>query len=199
MEPEERAEKFTVQTQALYSAIGRFAVQFEHLVHCMQRTVLFALQRAGLKDQSLAHALLAGQTADPTRQMFQAVVATVFAPTTDQDVRILRDINRRVADLVATRNDVLHRTWMVGWASPTDTDFSVASSIKFKNTKAGAEFVPREHSAEDFDHLSEEAIQLNKIISRLSGCVVASLRPDANFILASNGTVELPPGTDPGA
>jgi len=42
-------EKYRAQTEALYAAIGKFAVKFDQMVYSMQSTVITILQLHGLK------------------------------------------------------------------------------------------------------------------------------------------------------
>jgi hypothetical protein len=161
-------EKYRAQTEALYAAIGKFAVKFEQMVFLMQSTVITILQLHGLKNQLLATALLADLTADPIRKIFGSVL--IEARENDAaDKRIVDNILKRVQSLIERRNDVLHRVWFVGWASADQTEFDRVASVRFKNTKSGPEFKQLKYSTEDFDRLSDEAEEIKGLIGRLDG------------------------------
>lgn len=195
MQDEERKAKIDSQTQALYAALGRFSVAFEHVIFMLQFAVTHALQRDGLRTQALAQALLAGQTADPTRRIFTAVIAAVLHDAPDSERAILSNIDKRLQEMIEVRNDIIHRTWFIGWASKDDTDFSTTSSWKIKNTKTGPKFVPRSGSVEDFDRLSsraDELAELAELVKRLQGCLALGKKLSECFDVAANGDVRLP-------
>src|SRR5713226_4932168 len=129
MEDQDRKIKYEQQTTALYGAIGRFVVEFEQMCFAMSHAILFALHHGGLRDQQLGHAVLAGLTAGPLREMALSVFA-YFYRDDESSVAIVRQLAARTQDVITTRNDIVHRTWFVGWASETDTDFSRADSMK---------------------------------------------------------------------
>src|SRR5688572_14581111 len=120
MNEAERREKYEAQTQALYAAIGRFAVKFEHVCHAMHWCITTLLRAHGLNHQGLENALLSGLTAEPTLTIFRSAINEARRETmSDADKKILKNICSRIKDLIETRNDIVHRTWFVGWASPT--------------------------------------------------------------------------------
>jgi hypothetical protein len=174
MDEKERQEKHQQQTQELYAAIGRFAVKFEHVCHAMSDTVLWALQSDGLQTQRLANAVLSDLTAEPLRKIFGAVLAVVGDNEVQDEKRIVVKVLKQVQDLTQIRNDVIHRTWFVGWASAEQEDFSSVTGIKFKNTNKGPEFKDLSYTVKDFDDLSTQADELTEIIRAIQGCLVLS-------------------------
>ena len=191
MDESEKTAKFREQTEALYAALGRFAVNFEHVCHNMVTVVSLILHQDGLRSQSLANCLLADLTADALRRVFGAVVAEVRKDDNDE-IRALDNVLSRTQRLTQQRNDVIHRMWFIGWASPDQEDFAKASSWKFKNTKRGAEFQPREYSVAEFDELSEHADEIAAIIERMGGCIGTNKSFVRNFHIEKDGTVRLP-------
>jgi len=193
MNETQRQEKYEQQTEQLYAAIGRFAVKFEHVCHAMHSGIASILQRDGLQSQRFANAVLEGLTAEPLRRIFSALVAEVRGvQLVDNEKQILANILKRITQLTESRNDIIHRMWFVGWASPADEDFSKVAGWKFKNTNKGVEFRGLDYTAADFDSLSEQADELATLINRLVGCLFLSRPFVENFILESDGTVRPP-------
>jgi hypothetical protein len=195
----ERKQKYEQQTEQVYAAIGRFAVKFEHVCHAMYSGVMNLLQQHGLQNQRLANGVLEGLTAEPLRRMFAATVAEVRGDQlVGDEKRIFSNVLKRIIQLTETRNDLIHRTWFVGWAAPTDEDFSTVAGWKFKNTNQGVEFRPLQYAPADFDSLSTQADELADIVNRLNGCLLLNRPFGTNFVLDADGTVRLPVTSDTG-
>ena len=192
MDEEERQEKHQRQTNELYCAIGKFAVKFEQVCHNMQNGIVVILLRNGLKNERLGDALLSGVTADPLRKAFGALIKEALKDHADAtDAMIVDYILKRVQELTETRNDVIHRTWFIGWASPSDTDFSLASGSKIKHGKKGVDFSLREYKVEDFDKFSAQADEISGLVNRLYVAVATGISLSKNFAIDSNGRVTI--------
>jgi beta-mannanase len=189
---QEQHKKHQEQTAEIYAAIGQFAVKFEHVCHSMQMGIMAILQKHGLKDQTIGQAVLAGMTAGPLRESFISVIQKTYHPWSDKEQKMIKNINQRIQKLIETRNDMLHRMWFVGWGSESQEDFSSAHGSKFKNTGKGVEQRGLDYSASDFDLLSLQADDLNKLVGRLCGAVLSGLKIENNFILEPDGTVKIP-------
>jgi hypothetical protein len=188
---DEREAKRREQSEALYAAIGRFAVKFEHLCFRMSTCIIFVLHDDGLRTQHLANALLADLTAYPLLQSFRAMVAEL-RKNDSNDMRILNNVSNRIEELIEERNDVLHRTWFVGAASDRQQDFSKAPSWKFRKTRTGPKFKPREGSVDEFNTLSSEAAELTNIILRITDCLHLGKPFSSNLKVDTDGIVRLP-------
>ncbi len=194
MNEKDRTVLHRVQTDELYAAIGRFAVKFEHVVHAMQMTVLQTLQVNGLSSQPLANAVTAGLTAEPMTRMFGAVVAEARrSDPGENERRIISNLLKRIRALTEQRNDVIHRTWFVGWASPDQSSFEETVSWKFKNTGDGATFSPRSSTAADFDELSKTADELTELVNRVTGCILLNQPVSAMMSLDGSGRAVITP------
>jgi hypothetical protein len=190
MDAAERRERHRKQTEQIYAGIGRFAVKFEHVCHAMHSCVMNLLQHNGLKNQQLANAVLEGLTAEPLRRMLAAAIAeTKRDQLIGEEKQILDNIIRRIVDLTEARNDVLHRTWFVGWAALADDDFSTTAGWKFKNTKKGVEFRPLEYTSANFESLATEADRLTEIIRCLEYCLLYARPFASNLAVESDGIV----------
>ena len=188
-----RQETFQRQTQAQYAAIGRCAVSFEHVCHAMVSTVLSLLHSQGLRNQRVANALLAGLTANPLRMIFHSVIAEVRGEKLQGDeLRIVDNITKRIRDLAESRNDLIHRTWFVGWVAEDDNEFATVTGAKVRKNKEGVRFEAKEFSIDDFDRFSTEANELTQIINRLNGCYGFDFDVSKNFLIEGDGTVRTP-------
>ncbi len=170
MDEQERQACYKSETDDLYRAVGRFVVHFEHLCHAMSFAVLFAFDTNGLRTQKLGQAVLADLTADPLRKIFLAVYAELTKDK--EDHRILTALNARIQKLIEHRNNVVHRTWMIGWASSTDTDFSKAGSHKTINTMNGPQERPLDYEVADFEKLTAESETLKQFVFLALSCTL---------------------------
>ncbi|MBM3157932.1 MAG: hypothetical protein FJ004_11705 [Chloroflexi bacterium] len=191
MNKNEREAKRREQSEALYAAVGRFVVKFEQLCDQMTMCIISVLGLNGLRTQGLAWAILADFTADPLLQSFRAVIAEL-RKNNSNDMRILKNISKRIEKLIEERNDVLHRTWFIGAASEQQEDFSKVDSWKFKKTKTGAEYKPREGSVDKFNALSNEAEELANIIFQIIACMGFNTSFSRALKVEEDGTVRLP-------
>jgi hypothetical protein len=185
MNQSEREAKRREQLEAMYAAIGRFVVKFEWVCEQMTGCIIFSLHSDGLRTQNLAWALLAELNANALLQSFRAVVAELRKDHAE-DMLILDNVSNRVGKLIGERNDVIHRTWFIGWGSGWEVD-----SWKFKKTKAGAKYKPRKGSVDEFNTLSNEADELASIISLISAYLMLN-EPFSNGLkVEEDGTVRI--------
>jgi len=144
--------KLEQQTKDIYSAIGEFAVQFEHVCHYLKLIIMTILAKEGLTKERVLHVLLADYTAEPLR----GLVLSLLNETQDlseSDKKIVEWILKQVQALTAKRNDVIHGTWFIGWAHHENTEFKGAPGIKFHKKKEGASTKNFKWQKEDFSSL----------------------------------------------
>lgn len=192
VEEKEREEKYTSQTNELFCEIGRFSVRFEHVCFALRQGITFLLHKGGLRNQQLAHIVLAELTAAPLKSILQAMIAEV-ADLDETDRLISNKIFIRVQNLIEKRNDVIHSTWFVGWASSEDSEFSQADGHKLSRGKAGAGVKGFKFTAQDFMALSEECTAVEKMVSRLWSLLMLSDRKISDNFVLHGGEVCLPP------
>jgi len=191
----DRQTKFNEQTTALYAAIGRFVVEFEQMCFAMSNAVLFALHNEeGLRDQQLGNAMLAGLTAGPLREMTLSVFAHLYRDD-PAGLQIVRDLAARTQQLTTSRNEIIHSTWFIGWASQEDTDFSRASGMKLKNTKSGPMAMSVSNSVAEFDRETANAKELAVLWRQLLGCLLSGTAPTNCFNRDLEGVIH--PGPQP--
>jgi hypothetical protein len=180
--------KFDEQTEDLYAAIGQFAVEFEHVCNYLRVIIMTILNKEGLDNEKVMQILLSDLTAEPLRSLVASLI-----PETQQlsetDRKVVSKILNSVQDLTKNRNDVLHGTWFIGWASVGDTEFKTAPGVKFKKDKGGVATKTFNWKVEDFDELTEEATKLVRLLGRLNGCIAFNFKLEKNFVFGSDGSL----------
>jgi hypothetical protein len=191
--PENRNNKYQRQTGELYEGLGRFVEGFELLVDAMRTELLFTWNREGLiQTQGLYRTALAELTAYPIKGVFVATMAelaelTITDSAEHQHVdKVLKYINLHYGEMVEVRNEIVHGTWRIGWASEKDLDFSVADGVKPTNTKSGVAHRDISRSKEDFYQLVDECNMLKCVVQRLGGTLRHNRSITANFPMSKN-------------
>lgn len=190
VKPMDRQEKFEKQTGELYQAIGKCAVKFEHVTFTLQQAITFLLHKGGLQNQRLTHVLLADLTASPLKSIFQAMIPESY-PLSGEEQTICDKIFVRTQKLIERRNEIIHSTWFVGWASPTDTDFSEVAGTKQARGKRGADYKNFNHTAMTFEVFARECEQVGDLLRLLSACVSNDYRITNNFLIDADGNVSI--------
>ncbi|MFN3343149.1 MAG: hypothetical protein ACK40M_10660 [Flavobacteriales bacterium] len=178
----ERLKKYKLQTNKLYSAYGKFAVEFEQMCESIRHCLIFTLHSSGLKEQKFARILLADQTASPLISKLTAFVAEVYSKEPDK-VKYLQPLFKFCIDINEKRNEIIHGTWYIGWASAEQTDFSRANGAKDKITKKGIRNDGLDFSVAEFHELSEKIIKANEMIRRLSVCITRGADLKKNVVI----------------
>ncbi|MBU1192611.1 MAG: hypothetical protein KKE76_12955 [Gammaproteobacteria bacterium] len=188
---EDIKKKYEEQTEDLYAALGKFAVEFEHICNYLRLIIMAILNNEGLRNEKVMQILLADLTADPLRAQVMSLVAETQG-LSDAEIKNINNILNRVQNLTKTRNDVLHGTWYIGWAGVGDNEFTAAPGIKIKRNKKGTAPKTFEWKEKDFDELSVEAVELWSLLARLYGCISGNFKIENNFVVDANGKVGLP-------
>ncbi len=179
-------KKYEEQTEDLYAAFGKFAVEFEHICNYLRAITKTILAREGLQNERVMHVILAALTAEPLRTLVQSLIHETLT-LSDTDKKIVRKLLNRMQELTKTRNEVLHGTWFIGWAG-VDDDFSNAPGIKIKSNKEGAVVKSFNWNVADFEELTSEVIQLANLFGRLNGCIAEDSKIESNFVINPDGT-----------
>lgn len=188
MSPEERQQRHDEQTKEIYAGLGEFVASFELMVFWGLRTPLIQLWSNNSRElQQLVQPAVADLTADPILKIYQATYSTAIQQSRlipeekAEGERILVDVCKDVRELIQTRNEIIHGTWFIGWASSEDTDFSVASGVKPTNTKNGVEHRKISRTRADFDKHIDECHRLQELLARIAGVVQMGFRFSTNF------------------
>ena len=191
MDELEKAKIYKEQTDDIYRSIGKFSVKFEQIVHSMSLGITMMLSMNGLNNQQLAHIMLAELTAYPTKSIFGAMIAEI-RELSDRDRQIVNGILKRVQDLIDRRNDIVHSTWFVGWASPENPVFDEVSGHKLTRGKSGAGVKGFKFKSKDVDELSDECDLVNELVMRLWGAALRGRSIGNNFIVSEKGEISVP-------
>lgn len=161
----EKQEKFDLQTNDLYRAYGRFAVNFEHMCSSIRTCILFAFQ---LQKQELLRVLLADQTADPLIKKLRAIISIIFRKKAEE-IKHIDPLFKFCISIIEKRNEIIHGTWFIGWASSEQTEFDSANGKKDKIKSEGVKTYSFYYKAETFDDLTEKVIIAKNLLDRLGG------------------------------
>lgn len=176
------------ETDDIYRSIGEFSVKFEQIVHSMTNGITVSLAKDGLKNQKLSNIILAELTAYPIKSIFASIIAETV-DLSDKEKRIVNIILKRIQRLIDERNNIVHRTWFVGWASSVATKFDEVSGVKLMRGKTGGGSKVVSLKSEDFDNLSAECDSVNELVSRLCAVVAGGYAIGANFAISDSGEV----------
>lgn len=192
MTPEDRQLKWQEQTNDLYRAYGRFAVAFEHICSNIHHTIAGLLHHEGLRNRQVSNVLLAGMTAEPLRALLIALVREVKRDLSVEDWKIFDKLMHQFQQMIGQRNDVIHSTWFIGYASVQDTDFSNASGYKHHRNKKGASVKTFDVSVSHFDSLADQAGELASLFMQLDACFAYGDSIRNSFMVDINGNVCFP-------
>ena len=189
-EPERQALR-KQQTDDIYRAIGRFSVKFEQLVQAMTFGIVFLLSKNGLKNQQLAHVMMADLTAYPIKSIFGSMIAESVV-LNDRERRIVDLILKRVQGLIDKRNDIVHSTWSVGWAATDAVKFDTVGGYKLTRGRAGARAKSFTFKSGDFDKFSLECDDVKELVYRLWRTVLMGRSIVNDFVILDSGEVAVP-------
>jgi len=199
MDETQRQVKYAAQTEELYAGLGAFVAAFEQVIHTMRNVLVMVLSH-DYQSQQLIRPAYAELTAAPLTSTFQATLARMieFSELDDSGKengkRILASVCNQIRAMTETRNEIVHGTWFIGWASETQDDFSIASGFKEKNTKEGAAHTDIGRTRADFDSLVDRCHELLDLANRIRGVLLLNRPFSTSFIwngkLASLGTLQ---------
>jgi hypothetical protein len=183
MEESERTRLFELQTRRSYELLGQFVAEFELLVFTIRTSLERDLGSPGQNHFAIQN-LTAHLTAWPLGQAFHAHALS----RTKGNLKAISAIERFWKDfeyLVTLRNDVVHGTHFIGWASIEDEDFSNPTMLRSKPGAKGAvnKVISISHSS------METYISSIKKTNKLTFAIGANLvmqRWDQNFDAEGN-------------
>ena len=179
---------FKEQTTALYAAVGRFAVEFEHVCFTMRCIVMDMLDKSGLRDQRVMNILLAEHTAEPLRSLMAALIAET-SQLSKQDRRIVSYVLSGVQELTKDRNDVLHSTWFIGWYTTDSGDFGDAPGVKPKRSGRGDVSLDKTWRIDQFNALIDKATMLCNHLRKMGACFSGGFKLENNFEFEKDGNL----------
>lgn len=167
----------------VFCELGRFSVKFEHVVSAMAYAITFTLQKNGLRNQQLAHIVLAEQTAYPIKSMLQAMVAQV-AQLDESERGVVNRIFKRVQDLIDHRNQLLHSFTVVG-AADEGQEFA-ADGFKLSRGRTGSGTKDHRMSATALRELCSECTAVESLINGLQIAIMTERKIGACFSMSND-------------
>ena len=140
MSGDERQARYEAQTREQFEALGRFVQAFEQMVHALRMGIESRLQSESPNMVHFTRMLFHHQvlTAWPLWEMFRGVIYTDISeirPLEAPEIRAFHDVltklGREVQALLSARNNILHGTPFIGWASAEQEDFSELTIMKW--------------------------------------------------------------------
>ena len=176
---ESREQKFDRQTKESFEHLGRFVQGFEFMVSSIRNGIL-NLTSKGTHHQRLMLIILShgSLTAGPLVDIYRSLLAEIVNDPQykiDDETRlltldILSETDHEYRSLVTSRNDLLHGTWFIGWASGADNDFSGLSVSKFKASTKGFAVAPTPKNIGELNVLIKRCKQLRDNMISLDMC-----------------------------
>jgi len=176
---ESRDDRYARQTTEQFAELGRFVQSFEQMVNAIRLNCLYLLPMGSVADQSLLNILLhhRAMTVAPLFDCMRALYAQRIKmegeswPAEEIEVirSILKQLSTGVEEVANRRNQLLHATWYIGWAKPSDSDFSELRVHKGKTSKEGLKFEPPVGDLNELKEQRAKCDELFKILMKLQG------------------------------
>lgn len=188
-EPEKsREQRFERQTKEQYEALGRFVQEFEQMVDAARFGCLMITAGNGREQQRmnivLHHSAL---SAMPMFEIFRALLGTIIYrdgfDIAEQKIftSVIKDVHERYRSVASKRNDLIHATWYIGWASEDQQDFSEFLAKKHKVTGDQLKLAKNPTNTTELELITQECSRLNEVIRALFFCGAIGLSAAKNF------------------
>ena len=157
-----RQERYESQTKEQFEALGRFVQAFEQMVNALRQGLSMRLQHESSNMTYFTNMIFHHRalTAQPLWEIYRGVIYTdikEIRPTDDHIVKkfdsTLATIGKEVGSLVEKRNNIIHGTPYIGWASERQVDFSELTIHKMGVSAKGQKILETPKSAEDIFQL----------------------------------------------
>ena len=192
MTPEDRAEKFKTQTDALYAGLGRFVVNFEGLVAMMRDVIASHVGNVPapyhVRHQQVARIFTADLTAYPLTKTFRSILLLRLDSYGNLEQRpqiekLISTLCSQIDDINKERNKLLHGTWLIEYTSEDQQDFSQAEGYKTTNTAKGLRLDQLTHDAESFSETAEKCRVLRDLVGGIGLCMLNDIDLLKNYCL----------------
>jgi len=184
---ETRDNRLETQSAEQFEALGRFVQAFEHMVNAA-RTGIIWMNGSGPKQQHLVRIIAshAAMTAKPLFDVFRATTNSI-ASAPDYNIPIeekilvenlLRDVAGRYEKLLKMRNNLLHGTWYIGWASAAQTSFDEFRVIKHDVSAKGISIANNPSTIQEIHLQIDKCKSLTHIISLIPTTLLMCIRKE---------------------
>jgi hypothetical protein len=179
-----RDARYKAQTAEQFEAIGRFVQSFELMVDVVRNVSHSILSGGDEKRSQLINVVLFHQsmTAKPLFEIMRGLYgllireyADLFKDDKDTLNAVLKFCASEYEKLANLRNDLLHGTWRIGWATPDQEDFGDLIVHRARVWAGGYKFAELPKTTPELRQLAERCDELRKLFDRLWGAVTISL------------------------
>ena len=159
---DERQLRYESQTKEQFEALGRFVQSFEQMVSAIRHGLEMRLQCESSNMYYFTRMIFHHRalTAQPLWELYRGVVyidVSEIRPTDQSDVTkfhsTLQVIGKEVISLIEQRNNIIHGTPYIGWASESQDEFSDLSIHKIGVSTKGHKMYVTPKSAQDIFQL----------------------------------------------
>jgi hypothetical protein len=181
---ESRRERYERQTKEQYAALGRYVQQFELVSFYLRYVITLVLHQDGLRNQQLADIIVGHHAVTAQTLLDTACALLVEVHSGDKDaISIMHHFRNRFSQEIRTRNTYLHGTWLMGWASESQQDFSDLGGFKLSpSPKLGAGTKDLAKSVQELQARIDELVEIEDGFKRLMGCLLLKREVKKNFI-----------------
>jgi hypothetical protein len=202
-EPKVSREQWEAQTERLYARVGKIVVLSEHLKFAISLCCLQVLQVRGLP-QGYAQTVLAGQNLEAMRRTWEALMKLSYVGDADA-IGMISHLSDRLDNIIARRNDTVHRRWDIGWGNEQTESYEVATGTRTernigKKGRGGVKFTDKE--SRDFEEIIEEIRKVSSLVMRFGACIAHAMsgpdrgKPINNFHYDAEGRLHDAPPTN---
>lgn len=151
----DRSEHFQRDTDDVHRAIGRYVVEFSRIIFIMREALIRIVAPNGI--YWYAAGLAFGES--NASQIANAFFAVCDDRALDEDdLKIIRGLEKQVREAIKTRNDFAHGDWWVGIQGPRGMEAPFFERVK--PTRRAGPYELRKVSAAELDGLSDALVTL---------------------------------------
>ncbi len=201
MSQSERDKRLATQTMEQFAALGRFVQEFELAVLAVRLCLSQLLGDGSARKNRMLNGVLYHQalTAAPLIDMLACVIFEMLEAEGDQfskeeraDITsIVGEVAKRLRTLCEIRNNLLHGTWFIGWASQGATDFPLTEGTVHRFTPSARGVKSRDKlpkSLNDLRSYIEDAKAVKQFMNGLLMCVGPIRHPVGSaFVKGTHG------------
>jgi hypothetical protein len=171
---------------AIYTNIGRFAVEFQQICHTIECGIRCILVKEGLESDRIQEILLAGLTAEPLSALFHSLCYEHLKPDTET-AKVIDSVFSTFKNLISARNDLLHGKWFLAEENFEGRRRAIAFGQKLHKKKTGSATKEFKHDTMAFEGLVINARTSLLNLSKLTNCISGCYPIVKNFQAIENG------------
>lgn len=183
MNSADRNKKFIQQTEEQYALLGKFVNKFELMIFQLRNGIRNNAGFQNIHQQRISNIFFAELSAQSLVKIYKSIV--LLNTGLDKfNTALLSSLHNRTIKLITKRNEIVHGTYFIGWASQDDVEFNKSYGFKNLNTKNGGEIKPLELNKEKMSELISECEFLSDFYIRFSTCLMIPFEMRKNLPLS---------------